>query len=332
MQFDRLGRREFITLLGGAAFAWPLGVRAQQPVMPVVGFLSGRSSEESRYLVAAFNSGLRTGWFVEGQSIAIEYRWAEGHSDRLRAQAVDLVRRRVAVIVAVGGDASTLAAKAATASIPIACVFGSDPVEIGLVSSLNRPGGNVTGIYPINHDLEPKRLELLHDLAPKEKAIAVLVNPTRSAAEIQMKAAQSAARRLGRELQVLSAGDASDIDGAFAVLVQKGIGALLVSADAFFNSRREQIAALATFHKIPTLYHVREFAAAGGLMSYGANIPDSYLQVGIYAGRMLKGENPANLPVIQPTKFELVINLTTAKTLGLTIPDKLLALADEVIE
>jgi putative ABC transport system substrate-binding protein len=332
MQFDQLKRRDFIRLLTGAAAGWPLAARAQRRATPVVGFLSGRSSDESRYLVAAFNTGLREAGFIEGQNVAIEYRWAEGQYDQLPAQAADLVRRQVGVIVAVGGDPSTRAAKEATSTIPVACVFGSDPVKIGLVTSLNRPGGNVTGIYPVNHALEGKRLELLDDLAPKGKAIAVLVNPNRAQPEMQLKETQVAALALGRELQVLSAGVPSEIDGAFAILARGAVGALMVSADAFFNSRREQIVALATFHKMPALYHVREFAAAGGLMSYGASIPDSYRQIGVYAGRILRGVKPAELPVLQPTRFELVINLKAAKAIGLTVPPTLLALADEVIE
>jgi putative tryptophan/tyrosine transport system substrate-binding protein len=329
MHFHEWKRREVITLLGGAAAAWPLAVRGQQAPMPLIGFLSGRSSEESRYLISAFHNGLREAGFIDGQNVVVEFQWAEGQNDRLPAQAADFVRRHVAVIVAVGGDPSTQAAKAATTTIPIACVFGSDPVKIGLV--LNRPGGNVTGAYPINHILESKRLALLNDLAPKGTTIALLANTNNLSVEIQSKEAE-AAHTVGRELLVLSAGTPSEIDAAFARLAKSGPGALMVSADAFFNSRREQIVTLAAFLKLPALYHVREFAVAGGLMSYGASIPNSYRQVGIYAGRILKGEKPADLPVIQPTKFELVINLKTAKALGLEIPPTLLAIADEVIE
>jgi putative ABC transport system substrate-binding protein len=331
MQSCQLRRREFITLLGGVA-AWPLGAHAQQPAKPVIGFLSGRSSEESRYLVAAFNDGLRGEDFIEGQNVMIEYRWAEGQNERLPAQAIDLARRQVAVIVAVGGDPSTHAAKAATTRIPIACVFGTDPVQTDLVASLNRPGGNVTGVHPVSHALESKRLALLHNLIPKGKAIAMLVYSGRATSELQLEEARNAAVALEREFQVLNAATPSEIDRAFATLTQSRVGGLMVSADAFFNSRREQIVTLATFHKIPALYHVREFAAAGGLMSYGASISDSYRQVGVYTGRILKGAKPLDLPVLQPTKFDLVINLRTAKALGLTIPDKMLALADEVIE
>jgi putative ABC transport system substrate-binding protein len=325
-------RREFITLIGGAAVAWPLAARAQQPTMPVIGFLSGRSSGESEYLVAAFNDGLREAAFVVGQNVVIEFRWADGKYDRLPGQAADLVRLQVSVIITVGAVQAIRAAKATTSTIPIVFVTGDDPVTLGLVASLNRPGGNLTGASPVNQVLEAKRFELLHELAPKGMAIAVLVNSNSPSAETQTKDAEAAARTLGRQLHVLRVANAADIDGAFTTLVQREAGALMISGDPFLNSRREQIVALATRHKIPDFYSAREAAVAGGLISYGPNFADSYHQAGVYAGRILKGEKPGELPVVQPTKFELVINLKTAKALGLEIPPKLLALADEVIE
>jgi putative tryptophan/tyrosine transport system substrate-binding protein len=330
----RIRRRDFIILLGGtAASPMPLRTaRAQQPAMPIIGFLSGRSSEESRYLVAAFGAGLREQGFVEGQNVAIAFQWADGQYELLPGEAADLVRLRVACIVAVGAVQSIRAAMAATSTIPIVFVTGDDPVRLKLVASLNRPGGNVTGASPINQILEPKRLAFLHEVAPKGTGIAMLVNPNSPSAETQAQDARAAARLLGRELQVLDAGVASEIDAAFAKLVQSGAGALLVSGDPFFSSRREQIVALATRHKVPALSYLREFAAAGGLMSYGPSFEESYHQTGVYAGRILKGEKPADLPVIQPTKFDLVLNLKTARVLGLEITPTLLALADEVIE
>jgi putative ABC transport system substrate-binding protein len=332
MHFDQLGRREFITLLGGAAAAWPLAASAQQPATPIIGFLSGRSATESQYLVAAFDKGLRETGFVEGQNVAIAFQWADGQYERLPGQAADLARLRVACIVAVGAVQSIRAAMAATSTIPIVFVTGDDPVRLKLVASLNRPGGNVTGASPINQILEPKRLELLHEVTPKGAAIAILVNPNSPSAEAQSQDARAAAHLLGRELQVLGAGAASEIDAAFAKLVQTGAGALMVSGDPFFSSRREQIVALATRYKVPALSYLREFAVEGGLMSYGPSFEESYHQTGVYAGRILKGEKPADLPVIQPTKFDLVLNLKTARLLGVEIPPKLLALADEVIE
>jgi putative tryptophan/tyrosine transport system substrate-binding protein len=324
-------RREFIAFLGGAA-AWPLGTGAQQPAIPVIGFLSGRSSNESRYLVAAFENGLREVGFVGGRDVAIEFHWADGQYDRLPGQAADLVRRQVAVIVALGGTPAILAAKAATSTIPLVFVSGDDPIRLGLVASLNRPGGNVTGASPLNPQLGAKRLDILHELVPKTVAIGLLVNPKALMADMQLEAAEAAARALGRQLHVLMAADADEIDGAFASLAQRGDGALMLSGDPFFNSRRDQLVALAARHKIPALYHTREIAVAGGLMSYGASVEDSYRQAGVYAGRILKGEKPGDLPVLQPTKFELVINLKTAKALGLEIPPMLLFRADEVIE
>ena len=324
-------RREFITLIGGAA-AWPLATRAQQPAVPVIGFLSGRSANESQYRVAAFDKALRGAGFIEGQSLAIEFKWADGQYDRLPGQAADLVRRPVEVIVAVGAVQAIRAAKAATSSIPIAFVTGDDPVALGLVASLNRPGGNVTGISPISQALEAKRLEILHELVPKSTTIAMLVNPRNPAADMQSQEATAAAQSLGRTLHLIRAASVSDIDAAFSNLVQSGDGALMVSADPFFNSRRDQIITLAVHHKILDFYTAREFASAGGLMSYGPDIANSYQQAGGYAARILKGEKPGELPVLQATKFELVINLKTAKALHHSIPDRLMALADEVIE
>jgi putative ABC transport system substrate-binding protein len=267
-----------------------------------------------------------------GRDVAIEFQWADGAYERLPAQAANLVRHRVAVLVALGGAAAIHAAKAATSTVPIVFVTGDDPVRLGFVASLGRPGGNVTGASPMSPQLGPKRLAILHDLVPQGTAIAVLVNPNGSVADMQSAAAEAAARALGRQIEVLRAADAAEIDTAFETLVKRGVGALILSGDAFFNSRRDQLVALASRYKIPALYHAREFATAGGLMSYGASIEDSYRQAGMYAARILKGETPGDLPVLQPTKFELIINLKTANALGLDIPPKLLALADEVIE
>jgi putative ABC transport system substrate-binding protein len=324
-------RRDFITLFGGGAAAWPFATRAQQPGLPVVGFLGSPSAEEWVPFVAAFQLGLKETGYVEGDSVSVEYRWANGQYDRLPGLAVDLVRREVAVILAAGSPAPALAAKAATATIPIVFANGADPIQFGLVASLNRPGGNVTGINFLVADLGEKELGLIHELAPNV-AVAVMINPNNPNAESIRSAASNAARSRALPLQVLKAGTTEEIDTAFAKLVEQQLGALLVAADAFFLGRRKQFVALAERYRIPAIYYMREFVSAGGLMSYGTNISDAYRRAGVYTGKILKGARPADLPVEQSTKFEFVLNLKTAKALGLTVPDKLLALADDVIE
>jgi putative ABC transport system substrate-binding protein len=325
-------RREFIELLGGAAVAWPLAARAQQPAMPVIGFLSTRSPDESAQMVAAFRQGLAENGTIEGQNVTVEYRWALAQYDRLPALAAELVRRPVAVLVSTGGDVSALAAKAATATIPIVSTFITDPVGSGLVASLNRPGGNVTGISLLTATLEAKRLGLLHDLLPLAATVGVLLNPNNPAAASQLSDMQEAARAIGLQLDVLRASTDREIDTAFESVAQHRIPALLVTSDAFFITRRDKLVALAERHAVPAMYNIREYAAAGGLMSYGIDLSDGYRQIGVYASRILKGTKPADLPVMQPTKFEFVINLKIAKALGLTIPAGLLSFVDEVIE
>jgi len=327
-------RRQFITMLGGAAassLSWPLAARAQQPAMPVIGFLSSRSPADEQF-VAAFGQGLNEAGFVERRNVTIEYRWAENQLDRLPALAAELARRQVAVILAVGGSAPALAAKAATSTIPVVFIIGGDPVKLGLVASLNRPGGNVTGVTILSGALTAKRLELLRELVPGSGVVACLVNPSSPEIETQLTDIRAVSRTFGQEIPVLNASNERDIDAAFATLVRQQIGGLLVANDGFFVGRREQLVALAARHAIPAMYFLREFASAGGLMSYGNSLADAYRQVGTYAGRILKGAKPADLPVEQAVKIELVINLKTAKALGLDVPTTLLLRANEVIE
>ena len=326
-------RREFITLLGGTAAAWPLAARAQQPTMPVIGFLSSASPNLYSDRLRTFREGLKEAGYVEGRNVEIDYRWAEGHNDRLPALAAELVHREVTVIAAAGGTPSALAAKAATATIPIVFGVAVDPVEVGLVASLNRPGGNLTGVTNLNAEVGPKRLELLHELLPAATIIAVLVDPTSpTLAEAFLRDLQAAARDLGVRLHVLQASKEGDFDTVFATLIQLRASALIIGPSTYFVARSEQLAALAVRHAVPTIFHYRPFAAAGGLMSYGSSETDYYRLVGIYAGRILKGEKLADLPVQQATKVELIINLKTARALGLTIPLPLIGRADEVIE
>ena len=327
-----IARREFITLLGGAAAAWPLAVRAQQPAMPVVGYLSARSPEDTAHLVPAFRRGLAENGYVEGQNVTVDYRWALGQQDRLPALAAELARRRVAVVVATGGESAALAAKAATSTIPIAFIIGGDPVKAGLAASYNRPGGNATGISIVTSSLEPKRLGLLRELVPRAATIGVLLDPNFPGYEGQLRDVQEAARALGLPIHELLAKNDSEIDMAFETIAQRRIAALSVAAGPFFDTRRDKLVALAAHHAVPTMYHFREFAVAGGLASYGTDISEAYRQVGVYTGRILKGEKPAELPVLQPTKFEFVINLKTAKALGLAVPNSMQLLADELLE
>jgi putative ABC transport system substrate-binding protein len=324
-------RREFITLLGGAA-AWPLAARAQQPAMPVVGFLNARSPIDTAHLVAAFRRGLAENGYVEGQSVTIDYRWASGQPDRLPAMAMELVDRPVVVLAATGGENSAMAAKAATSTIPIVFAVGSDPIKLGLVASYNRPGGNVTGINILTTTLEAKRLGLLHELVPQAATVGVLLNPNWPPSANQLRDVQDAARVVGLQINVLRASTDQEIDAAFETVAQQRIAALAVTGNPFYDTRREKLVALAARHAVPVIYQFREFTAAGGLMSYGIDLPDAYRQVGVYVGRVLKGAKPADLPVLQPTKFEFVINLKTAKALGVKFSDNLMSLADEVIE
>jgi len=325
-------RRNFITLLGGAAVAWPLAAHAQQPTTPVIGFLSARSPAEAASVLAAFRQGLGETGYFEGKNVAIEYRWAEGQYNRLPALAAELVSHQVTVITATGGEPSALAAKAATATIPIIFTVGGDPVAAGLVASLNRPGGNLTGMTIMALQMGPKRLELLRQLLPNATAMTMLINPAFPTTSAEARELQDAARSLGLQINVQNASTESQIDTAFTTIVQQRASALIVATDPFLLGQRDQLVRLAARHAIPTMYFLREFVEAGGLMSYGPNIANEYRQAGVYTGRVLKGEKPADLPVMQPTKFDLVINLKTTKALGLTMPQNLLVAADEVIE
>jgi putative ABC transport system substrate-binding protein len=325
-------RREFITFIGSAAVWWPLAARAQQPAMPVVGFLSGRSPGEAASAVGAFRQGLGEIGYVEGKNVGIEYRWAEGRYDRLPALADDLVGRQVAVIAATGGEASGLAAKAATSTIPIVFTMGGDPVKLGLVVSLNNPGANVTGVTFIVGDIATKRLGLFRQLVPNATTMTMLVNPNYPATSAEVRDVQAGARSIGLQINVLNASSSREIDMALATFVRQRPDALFVAGDPFLLGQRDQIVLLAGRHAVPTIYPQREYVDAGGLMSYGTSVPNGYRQAGVYTGRILRGAKPSELPVLQPTKLELAINLKTAKALGLDVPPNLLAIADEVIE
>jgi putative tryptophan/tyrosine transport system substrate-binding protein len=325
-------RREFITLLGGAAAAWPIAARAQQPAMPVIGYLSSAFPDRDAGRLRSFRQGLNETGYVEGQNVAIEYRWAEEQNDRLPTLAADLVSRQVSVIAMAGQVLGAFAAKAATKTIPIVFLTGGDPVALGLVSSLNRPGGNLTGVTTLSAELEPKRLELLHDLVPKATTIGALVNQTNPIAETQSRELQAAARALGLKLQILNASTERDFDTVFARLVELQASGLVIGTDGLFISQSEHLAALTMRHAVPAIFQFRTFAAAGGLMSYGGSLADMYRQSGVYTGRILKGEKPGDLPVQQVTRVELIINLKSAKELRLDVPATLLARADEVIE
>jgi len=325
-------RRDVMSLLAGGAAAWPLAARAQQPAMPVIGFLNPTSPDPNVDLLRAFRQGLKETGYVEGENVAIEYRWAENQIDRMPALAAELVRKQVAVIATTGATVAASAAKAVTTTIPIVFLTGADPVESGLVASLARPGGNLTGINLLTIDLTAKRLELLRELVPAATRVAVLANPAGPAPEAMLRDVETAARAMGLQVQVLNAGTSPEIDAAFASFVRERPDALFVGPDPFFVSRRVQLVHLASRHAVPAAYTQRDYAVAGGLMSYGSNLMDAFRQVGVYTGRILKGAKPADLPVVQPSKFELVINHQTARMLGLTVPDKLLATADEVIE
>lgn len=324
-------RRDFIKAIGGAAAAWPLATQAQQPVMPMIGFLGAASPEGYAPFVAGFRRGLKETGFVETENVAVVYRWAEGQYDRLPALAADLVSQSVSVIVATGGLPSSLAAKEATSTIPIVFTLGGDPIKLGLVASLNRPGGNITGVTMFTYLLDSKRVELMHELVPNSSVIALLINPD-SQVGAPFTDVEVAIRTFGQQLVILKANTDRDIDLAFATLVQRKASALLVSGDAFFLSRRDHLVASVAHYSIPAIYEWHQFAEVGGLMSYGVDLADAYRQAGAYVGKILRGAKPADLPILQPAKFEFVINLKTAKALGLTIPPSLLARADEVIE
>jgi putative tryptophan/tyrosine transport system substrate-binding protein len=323
-------RRAFIAALGGAA-AWPLVARAQ-PAMPVIGFMSARSPEDTVEVLKAFHNGLEQGGFIDGRNVNIEYRWARGDYSRLPVLATELLGRHINVLVATGGDASARAAKEATLTIPIVFAMGGDPVKAGLVSSFNRPGGNVTGSIVLTETLEPKRLELLHEIVPGVDLFGAIVNPTYPAAADQLRDLEAAVPKFGRRLLVAEASNDDELTKGFALIMRAGVGALLVTSDPFFDTRRRRIIEFAAQSKLPAIYQFREYAYEGGLISYGPSITDAYRQVGVYTARILKGEKPADLPVVQPTKFDFVVNLKTAKTLGLELPPTLVARADEVIE
>jgi len=324
-------RREVITLIGGAA-SWPIAARAQQAAMPVIGFMHTASADQFTHLVSAFRTGLKEVGYIEGQNVVIEYRWAEGQYDRLPKFAADLVARQVSVLAATGGDLSGRAAKATNTTIPIVFEVGGDPVQLGLVASLNRPGGNLTGTTLLSAELAPKRLELLHDLVPKAINVALLVNPTSPDADAQAKELQAVAPAVGMQVQVFQAGNDSDLDDAFAAMAERNANALVLQADPFFTNRRDRLVSLANRHAIPAMYPFREFATAGGLMTYGADIAEVFRETGVYTGRILRGQSPADLPVLQPTKFDLVLNLKAAKALGITVPLTLQMTANDVIE
>jgi putative ABC transport system substrate-binding protein len=325
-------RREFNTLLGGVAAAWPLAARAQQAAMPVIGYLNARSRNDSPHLLEGFRRGLAENGYVQGETVLIEYRWALGQYERLPMLAAELAGRPVDVLAATGGEASALAAKSVTSTIPIVFSVGGDPVKMGLVASYNQPGGNATGINILTATLEAKRLGLLHQMLPQATAIGVLLNPNNPPAEVQSKEVEAAGRAIGLHIQSFWAGTDDEIDAVFATMKQQGIAALAVTAGPFFDTRRDKIVALAASYAVPTIYQFSEYTVAGGLMSYGVALSDAYRQVGMYVSRILKGEKPSDLPVLQPTKFDLMINLRTARALGLAIPPELLAIADEVIE
>ena len=326
-----IGRRQFISVLGGSVATWPFAAHAQQPAVPVVGFLYARSPEDFSAQLAAFHKGLAENGYVDGQNIKIEYRWARGQYDLMPSLAADLVRLPATLIMA-GAEPSVLAAKAATSTIPIVFVVGTDPVKLGVVASYNHPGGNATGLHIFTTSLEAKRLNLIHELIPRDALIGILLNPKLPFAQDQLAKIQDAANGLGLRIQVLRASTPAEIDDAFATVARDHLAALSVTADPFFDTRRDQLVTLAAQHAVPVIYQFRQYAASGGLMSYGVNLPDAYRQAGVYVSRILKGEKPSELPVLEPDKLEFVINLKTAKTLGLTIPSGILAIADEVIE
>jgi putative tryptophan/tyrosine transport system substrate-binding protein len=325
-------RREFMTLIGSSAALWPLATRAQQPAMPVIGYLSARSPEDTAHLVEAFRRGLSEAGFVEGQNAKVEYRWALGQADRLPELAADLVRKPVNVLVSTGGESAALAAKAATSTIPVAFIIGGDPVKLGLAATYSRPGGNATGISILTATLEPKRLELLRELVPQASTIGAFLDPNFPPYELQLRDMREAARALDLQVKELRVSTDAEIEEAFETVTRQRIAAVAVAAGPFFDTRRDKLVALAARYAVPTMYHFREFTAAGGLMSYGIDARVSYRQIGVYAGAILKGEKPAELPILQPTKFELVINLKTAKALGLKVPLTLQVAADDVLE